>query len=101
MGIGTIAGMQVATVIGAGVLATYQIGADQIGQVVIAGVVVAAFFVNRSKQTKAVAESAQRVAEIHVLVNNRMTEALAEIQELKNRVEAKEAIIQEQDKERT
>jgi hypothetical protein len=92
---------QLAALIGTAVLAAYSVGADQIGQVVIASVVVVAFFINRKKQTKDLKSQAAKVAEIHVLVNNRMTEALAEIAELKSRVEAKEAIIQEQDKERT
>ena len=38
--------------------------------------------------------------EIHVLVNARLTEALSEIESLKRRLDAKDNVIAEQDKQR-
>jgi hypothetical protein len=52
------------------------------------------------KNAKGIQENTKSLAEIHVLVNSRLTEALDEIASLKNRIDAKDAVIADQTKDK-
>jgi hypothetical protein len=75
-----------------GVVAVFGIGTTQIGQIGVACLVAGLAYIQHrfNKDSKA------KQAEIHVLVNSRLSEALSEIQTLKNLIEKKDAVIADQ-----
>jgi hypothetical protein len=75
-----------------GVVAVFGIGTTQIGQIGVACLVAGLAYIQHrfNKDAKA------KQQEIHVLVNSRLSEALSEIQTLKNLIEKKDAVIADQ-----
>ena len=79
-----------------GVVAIYGIGTTQAGQIGVAALVAGLAYIQHrfNKDAKA------KQAEIHILVNSRLSESLSEIQALKRMIEKKDAVIADQTKDK-